>query len=97
MDNGENIQVWKDKWLQQPSTYRVVTPESTSLQVVRICDLIDGTRKEWKKDLIWQCFLPQDVEAILSIPLSAHGGGDRMIWAATKNGKFIVRSVYKLA
>ena len=29
--DGEKAQVWKDKWLQQPSTYRVVTPESTSL------------------------------------------------------------------
>ena len=89
--------IWKDKWIQQPSTYKVVTPESTSLQVVRVCDLIDGTRKEWKEDLIHQCFLPQDVEAILSIPLSAYGGRDRMIWAATKNGKFTVRSAYKLA
>ncbi|KAK9998773.1 hypothetical protein SO802_018376 [Lithocarpus litseifolius] len=67
------------------------------LQAVRVCDLIDETRKEWKEDLIRQCFLPQDVEAILSIPLSAHGGRDRMIWAATKNGKFTVQSAYKLA
>ncbi|XP_075659272.1 uncharacterized protein LOC142629188 [Castanea sativa] len=95
--DGQKSLVWKDKWLQKPSTYRVVTPENTSRQVVRVCDLIDGSRKEWKKDLISQCFLPQDVEAILSIPLSAQGGIDRMIWSETKNGKFTVRSAYKLA
>ncbi|XP_075664485.1 uncharacterized protein LOC142634090 [Castanea sativa] len=38
-----------------------------------------------------------DVEDILSIPLSAQGGIDRMIWLETKNGKFIVRSAYELA
>ena len=97
MGDGEKIQVWKDKWLQQPSTYRVVTPLSSSQQVVRVCDLIDGDRKEWKEDLIRQCFLPQDVEAILSIPLSAHGARDIMIRVENKNGKFIVRSAYKLA
>ena len=86
MSDGEKIQVWKDKWLQQPSTYRVVTPASSSQQVVRVCDLIGGDQKEWKKDLIHQCFLPQDVEAILSIPLSAHGARDRMIWAKIKMG-----------
>ncbi|XP_065638811.1 uncharacterized protein LOC136071439 [Quercus suber] len=95
--DGEKIQVWKDKWLQQPSTYRVVTPMSSSQLVVMVCDLIDGDRKEWKEDLIRQCFFPQDVEAILSIPLSAHGARDRMIWAENKNGKFTVRSAYKLA
>ena len=35
--------------------------------------------------------------AILSIPLSAHEGRDRMIWSETKNGKFLIRSAYKLA
>ena len=97
LGDGEKIQVWKDKWLQQPSTYRVVTPASSSQQVERVCDLIDGDQKEWKEDLIRQCFLPQDVEAILSIPLNAHGARDRMIWAENKNGKFTVRSAYKLA
>lgn len=84
MSDGEKIQVWKDKWLQQPSIYRVVTLASSSQQVVRVHDLIDGDRKEWKEDLICQCFLPKDVEAIVSIPLSAHGARDQMIWA--KNG-----------
>lgn len=52
---------------------------------------------EWKEDLIRQNFLPQDVEAILSFPLSAHGGRDRVVWAENKNGKFTVRSAYRLA
>ncbi|KAL4607916.1 hypothetical protein ACB092_09G209800, partial [Castanea dentata] len=90
--DGENIQIWKDKWLQNPSTYRVVTPECTSLQGGRVCDLIDGDRMEWMEGLIRQNFLPEDVKAILSILLSTHGGRDCVIWTGNKNGKFTVRS-----
>ena len=97
LGDGEKIEVWKDKWLQKPNTNRVVTPENTSQQVARVCNLIDGNKKEWKEDLIRHYFLPQDVEATLSIPLSTHRGRDRMIWLETKNGKFSVRSAYKLA
>ncbi|KAK7823976.1 putative ribonuclease h protein [Quercus suber] len=52
---------------------------------------------EWRADLIRQNFMPQDVEAILSIPHSANGARDRLIWARTKNGKFSMRSAYKMA
>ena len=88
--DGEQIQVWRDKWLHNPSTYRVVTPKRDGLHVTWVCNLIDGDQMEWKEHLIRQCFLPKDVDAILSIPLSAHGASDRLIWAASKNGKFLV-------
>ena len=65
--------------------------------MTRVCDLIDGDRMEWKEHLIHQVFLPQDVDAILSIPLNTHGARDCLIWAESKNGKFTVRSAYRLA
>lgn len=95
--DGEQIQVWKDKWLPNPSTYKVVTPENLGSEVTWVRDLIDGGKMEWRADLIRQNFMPQDVDAILSIPLSAHRTRDRLIWAGTKNVKFLVRSAYKLA
>ncbi|XP_050256924.1 uncharacterized protein LOC126702296 [Quercus robur] len=58
--DGEQIQVWKDKWLQNPSTYKVVTSES---------------------------FGPEDVDEILSIPLSANKARDRLakeVWESSK-------------
>lgn len=55
--DGEQIQVWKDKWLHSPSTYKVVTVERTGLQVAWVYDLIDGDKMEWKENLICQCFL----------------------------------------
>ena len=77
--DGEQIQVWRDKWLHNPSTYRVVTPERPGLQVTWVCDLLDSDWMEWKEHLICQWFLPQDVEAILSIPISTHGARDCLV------------------
>lgn len=79
--DGERIQVWKDKWLPNPSTYKVVTPENLGPGVTWVRDIIDGDRMEWRADLIRQTFMPQDVDAILSIPLSANRARDRLIWA----------------
>ena len=79
--DGERIQVWKDKWLPNPSTYKVVSSENLGPRVTWVRDIIDGDRMEWRADLIRQTFMPQDVDAILSIPLSANRARDRLIWA----------------
>ena len=42
-------------------------------------------------------FLPEDRDAILSIPLSSTSTQDRVIWAENKSGKFTVKSAYVLA
>ncbi|KAK7831247.1 hypothetical protein CFP56_027553 [Quercus suber] len=57
----------------------VISPECDLPCESRVSTLINNATKEWKVDLIKQWFIPQDVEAILSIPLSAHGARDRLI------------------
>ncbi|KAL4627161.1 hypothetical protein ACB092_05G147900 [Castanea dentata] len=42
-------------------------------------------------------FLAQDVEAILSIPLSVNGARDKIEWVENRNVRFSVRSAYKVA
>ena len=52
---------------------------------------------EWNTSLLQQLFLPNDVNAILSIPLGSPKLRDRLIWAYTPRGVFTVNNAYKLA
>ena len=47
--------------------------------------------------MVKQIFLAHDAKTILSIPLSNRLPLDKVIWAANKNGRFAVRSAYRLA
>ena len=96
MGDGIQIKVWKDKWIPSPRTYKVITPERLSEKIQWVSDL-DEDSKEWKRDLVSQCFLPQDTDAILSIPLSVIGARDKVKWFENKNGSFTVKSAYRLA
>lgn len=95
--DGERIKIWRDNWIPSPTTYRIITPEQHLSFEPRVKELIDGDSREWKVDFIRQRFLPQDTDAILSIPLCARGARDRLVWTDNKNGKFSVRSAYRLA
>ncbi|KAK7859277.1 hypothetical protein CFP56_007775 [Quercus suber] len=58
---------------------------------------VDEDRGEWDVGLVKQIFLAYDAETILSTPLSNRLPPDKVIWAANKNGRFSVRSAYRLA
>ena len=60
-------------------------------------DLLGEEGMEWDIELVRGLFLPQDAEAILSIPISESIAKDRMVWAKDKKCIFTVRSAYRLA
>ena len=60
-------------------------------------DLLGEEGMEWDIELVRGLFLPQDAEAILSIPISESVAKDRTVWVEDKKGKFSVKSVYRLA
>ena len=95
--DGRSIRVWQDQWLNTRSTYRVVAPERPGNQIAMVKELLREDGLEWDTELVRNLFFPQDVEAILSIPISVATTRDRMVWAEEKKGKFSVRSAYRLA
>ncbi|XP_050246522.1 uncharacterized protein LOC126694332 [Quercus robur] len=62
-----------------------------------VCELLKEGSKERDIELVRRLFLPQDVEAILSTPISDLVAIDRMVWAEDKKGRFTVKSAYRLA
>ena len=48
----------------------MVSPERSGNQIKMVCELLEEGSKEWDIELVRRLFLPQDVEAILSTPIS---------------------------
>ena len=58
------------------------------------CELIDSDTKWWNISLLKNIFSKEEVNLILSMPISATNPGDKQIWRGTKNGLFSVKSAY---
>ncbi|KAK6141588.1 hypothetical protein DH2020_024656 [Rehmannia glutinosa] len=100
---GENLKGWEkshfvnigrqitsiEKQLQQ-SCPTVPTPSQVS-------NLIMNSTRMWNDKLIYDIFEPEDAKAITSIPLSAIRVEDKLIWNFAKDGRYTVKSGYKLA
>ena len=93
---GNQIRVWRDKWIPRSSTYKVITPELPSLNGALVCELINRETKEWDRDKIEQWFLPEDRDEILGILLSIMSNRERIIWVENRSGKSFVKNAYIL-
>lgn len=63
----------------------------------RVSCLLDTERRGWNVAKVKNIFLPHEAEAILSIPISVGLPADSIVWAETMDGKFTMKSVYKVA
>jgi hypothetical protein len=60
------------------------------------CKLIDETSASWNEAKIHKFFLPTDVMAIMSIPLSTRRQIDFIAWSFDSRGIFSIRSAYRM-
>ncbi|KAK9950635.1 hypothetical protein M0R45_006113 [Rubus argutus] len=95
IQNGNEVHIWGDRWLPRPWTFQVMSPVSLH-PLSKVSELISSTGV-WNHDLIQASFLPNDVDCILSIPLVKGMGNDTVIWHYRKDGKYSVKSGYRLA
>ena len=68
--NGENIYIWKTKWVALQSTYSIHSPPCIMDGNARVKDLFDIDTQGWNFPLIESIFQPGEVRAIKTIPLS---------------------------
>ena len=94
--NGQKIPIRNSNWLPEEGHRRIISPLSNIPPDSRVVELIMGAPPEWDCEKIQAAFLPYDADAILQIPLSSCSPPDKLIWHATKNGKYFVRSGYHL-
>jgi hypothetical protein len=94
--NGDNIQIWQDKWIPKPTTYKIQSPSGSMDPLARVNTLIDLTTGWWNYTLIQSSFAKVEADMICSLPLSPLKAPDKMVWLGTKSGFFTVRSAYHM-
>ena len=94
--NGEESRVWLDNWLltsiPRPPRYHQDAIVDLTL---RVSDLIDGQTGTWDHNLVRQLIVKEDVNLVLNTKLNL-SRADKLIWGLTKNGRYDVKSGYKL-
>ncbi|KAL0009671.1 hypothetical protein SO802_004779 [Lithocarpus litseifolius] len=94
--NGALIRIYHDSWLPDPYNKRVVSPRVFLAKDAQVSVLIDKEHRCWLLEAIDNIFLPHEAAAIKSIPLSLKECEDKMFWPHSPDGKYSVRSAYKL-
>jgi hypothetical protein len=95
--NGEKARTWRDKWVPIPSSYKIYSIHELTSPEARVSMLIDKDLTRWDQNKLENLFAVEEVEAIVSIPLSCTNQVDRMIWRGSTNGIFSIKSAYHLA
>jgi hypothetical protein len=71
--NGENVNIWGDKWLPTPtSTYVIQSPRHSFSEHAKVVELIDPDTKGWNVPLLKNIFWTEEAELISQIPLSRY-------------------------
>lgn len=52
----ESISIWKDKWIVNPSTFHIVSPQRLLTMEAKVSVLIDAENGEWKANMIRDLF-----------------------------------------
>ena len=94
--NGEQIDIWKDRWLLTPDSFKVICSR-TSLESCKVAWLLDKEIRSWDVSKVRSSFLPHEADTILGISISPRLLKDSLIWAWTANGRFSIKSAYKVA
>lgn len=93
--NGEQIDIWKDRWLPTSNSFKVVSP-CIPVESNKVSWLLDRESRSWDVDKVRSSFIPHEVETILGISISPQFLNDSLIWAWSANGRFSMKSAYKV-
>jgi hypothetical protein len=88
--NGAHVRIWKDRWVPRPSTNMIQSSPRILDPNAKVEELIDHDTHWWKPMLLERIFLKEDVDLILSIPMSMSKQEDVCIWRGEGVSKWIV-------
>ncbi|XP_042974644.1 uncharacterized protein LOC122306276 [Carya illinoinensis] len=94
--NGHKTRIWKDRWLPQPTTYKIQSLVHILQEDEKVERLINNETKQWDRGLITDAFDSDTAVMILKILISSSGIEDKLIWLGTKDDSFTIKSAYHM-
>ncbi|XP_024200200.1 uncharacterized protein LOC112203464 [Rosa chinensis] len=94
--SGTEVNIWNDNWLLSLPSGRPHETAAGLAEVSQVSDL-HTTNGDWNYDMIVRLFSSEEVEAILSVPLSLRRVDDRLVWKLERDGKYLVKTAYRFS
>ncbi|XP_042950206.1 uncharacterized protein LOC122282314 [Carya illinoinensis] len=66
--NGDSVNIWTDKWLPRPSSFKVQSLLKAEFAASKVSALIDSSSGAWKMDTLREVFRHEEVEVVCRIP-----------------------------
>lgn len=89
MGNGKNIRIQGDRWLPMGILHGPKTRE----EPLMVANLIDPIHHNWNRSLLL-ILGDQIIAEVLTIPVRPLVTEDQLVWTATKDGLYTVKSSY---
>lgn len=96
VSNGDSIKIWHDKWIPNPTSFRIQSPVRVLSADACVSVLIDDATHGWNAPLLSDVLWPEEVKSICNLISCPSGQADQLVWRVTKNGVFPVKSAYHL-
>lgn len=93
--SGQQIEVWKHKWLPNPCYNKIISPRADST-VSWVCDMFCTNKKTWDPSKLAATFYPWEVEMVSRVQVSEACDEDLLVWPFTRDGSYSVRIEYYL-
>ncbi|CAL5392099.1 unnamed protein product [Camellia sinensis] len=97
IQNGNLAHFWEAKWVPSTNDFKIASHKPPHCTVQTVAEVIDPNRKIWKRELLKEWLSPEDLEAVLAIPIAAVNRDDLLIWHHNPSGACFVTSGYALA
>lgn len=95
--NGRRVRVLWDQWILGLET-PLIPPKNLPAELLneKVHSLINPLSSTWNLQAINSLFSPLVAETIRKIPLNLTPQEDRWVWREKRNGRYSVRSAYRL-
>jgi hypothetical protein len=93
---GDTIRILGEPWILNGECIDANIEGAQFVRAMSINNLMMPNDKRWNENTVRQVFSAELANKILSTPFVAHVQSDRLVWKAERNGKYSVKSAYRL-